>query len=102
MLPALFLLLVYNLCCTHAYSFHPERKDGIIGNDLLSKLLKRLDAKDDEIKELCGHLMRQEANINKLMMQIGEHHVDINELRKKLNDKDSAISEMDQIQKTPR
>ncbi|XP_052215056.1 uncharacterized protein LOC127833685 isoform X1 [Dreissena polymorpha] len=96
---ALVLLLAYNLCSTHTYSFQAERKDGIIGNDLVSELLKRLDAKDDEIKELRGHQIRQEANINKLMMQIGEHDVDINELRKKLNDKDSAISEMDQNQK---
>ncbi|XP_052215055.1 putative leucine-rich repeat-containing protein DDB_G0290503 isoform X3 [Dreissena polymorpha] len=99
MIPALVLLLVYNLCCARVYAFDPERKDGIIGHDLLLDLLKRLDAKDDEIKELRGIQMRQEANINKLMMQIGEHDVNINELRKKLNEKDNAISEIDQNQK---
>ncbi|KAH3806629.1 uncharacterized protein LOC127834519 [Dreissena polymorpha] len=90
MLPALVLLLVYNVCFTHAYSFHPERRNVIIGQDLLLDLVKRMDAKDEEIKELRGI---QEAKINKLMIQIGEQDVNINELRKKLNEKEKQQNE---------
>ncbi|KAH3815302.1 hypothetical protein DPMN_143824 [Dreissena polymorpha] len=43
--------------------------------------------------------MFQEANIKKLMIQIGAHDTNINELRKELNKKDNAIRVMYQNQK---
>ena len=52
MLPALVLLLVYNVCCTNAISFHPEQMDKHIGHNLLLQLVKRMDTKDAEIQEL--------------------------------------------------
>lgn len=42
---------------------HPEPRDGIIGHDLLLEIVKRMDAKDEEIKELRGIQLLQEANI---------------------------------------
>ncbi|KAH3809238.1 hypothetical protein DPMN_137599 [Dreissena polymorpha] len=89
MLPAIILLLAYNFCCTHAYTFLPDQMDG---TDLLLELLKRMDAKDKEINELRG-------SIKTAMTQIDTQDLTIDELRKKVFEHEHAISVMEQNQK---